>query len=142
MQKISSSFVITAFLVQTSVSISPAMAGDRLQPGLWESTVIAGAMPAQTSRQCISAQAAMSANGDDGQIKAAIDAENAKNGCVTKSVEIDGPRIRFVMTCSGAEIVSDILYSGSTSEGTMTTKIDSGQISKMTVRSTRVSDCQ
>lgn len=84
----------------------------------------------------------MSANGDDGQIKAAIDAENAKNACVTKSVEIDGPRIRFVMTCSGAEIVSDILYSGSTSEGTMTTKIDSGQISKMTVRSTRVGDCQ
>ncbi|WP_374251578.1 DUF3617 domain-containing protein [Xanthobacter sp.] len=141
MRTIFLSIIALIAISQIDASISSAMAVERLQPGLWESTVTRSPMPAQTSRQCISTQAAMSVNGDHGQIKAAIDTENAKNGCVTKSVEIDGPRIRFAMTCSGAETISDLTYSGTASEGTMTTKMPGGKAMTMEVRSIRISDC-
>lgn len=113
----------------------------RLQPGLWETTVSAGSMPSQKSTQCISTSQADTANGDYAHVKAALDRQNAENGCSTGSVTVEGPRIRFTMTCSDMETVTDITYFGTHSEGTMSTEMSPGKHSTMTVTSTRLGAC-
>ncbi len=96
---------------------------------------------AKEHTQCISTSQADTANGDYAHVKAALDRQNAENGCSTGSVTVEGPRIRFTMTCSDMETVTDITYFGTHSEGTMSTEMSPGKHSTMTVTSTRLGAC-
>lgn len=123
--------------------MAAAQAQERLRPGLWLGTMsVNGHAVAPSEPQCISAEAAKTANGSDAEVTAAIDAENARNGCTTEGLVIDGPRIAFSSVCQGMKMRMDLTYRGTSSSGTMTTAMPGGQTRVMDVSNQRTGDCQ
>lgn len=125
------------------LSAGASLAEERLAPGMWTSaTTVNGVALGEAPPQCVDAAAAKTANGSDAEVAAAIDAENAKNGCVTKDLVIDGPRIAFSTVCQGVTVRSDVIYRGDESSGSMTTMLPGGKSKVSAVTSRRTGDCK
>lgn len=114
-------------------------ATQRLNPGLWQRTqsaeLTAALGPAEPV--CITPEQALTANGTDAQIRAAIEEQVAKDGCTLQSVTIDGPTIAFTEMCSGAALTLSIEYRGDSSTSTTT----GGGMPPVVSEGTRVGDC-
>jgi hypothetical protein len=123
-------------------AVVPAIAQERLEPGLWSVTPLLQGQPiGAATERCITAEEARSANGDEKGIAAALDAENRKSKCTTKDLKIDGPRIRFSTVCQGMAMASDLTYAKSSYEGTMTMSGPSGDRQVVGTRGRRIGAC-
>lgn len=109
----------------------------RLNPGRWQQAgaVATAAGPAES--RCVSAQEALSANGSDDQIKAALQAQADKDKCTIKSVDISAQTIAWTQTCSGADLTMTTDYRGDS----LTTTITGGGMPPLKTESVRVGDC-
>lgn len=118
---------------------SGGTATQRLNPGLWrrEQSAELTAALGPPEPVCITPEQALTANGTDAQIRAAIEEQVAKDGCTLQSVTIDGPTIAFTEMCSGAALTLSIEYRGDSSTSTTT----GGGMPPVVSEGTRVGDC-
>ena len=121
------------------VSVAGAPSTIRLNPGLWQRTQSAELTAALGPPEpvCITPEQALTANGTDAQIRAAIEEQVAKDGCTLQSVTIDGPTIAFTEMCRGEALTLSIEYRGDSSTSTTT----GGGLPPVVSEGTRVGDC-
>lgn len=129
---------------QSKAAVDTAVAGGetapiRLRPGLWrrsQSAELTAALgPAQPV--CITPEQALTANGSDAQIRAAIAEQVARDGCTLQSVNINGPTVAFTEMCSGAALTLSVEYRGDSSTSTTT----GGGTPPVVSEGVRVGDC-
>jgi len=113
-------------------------ATQRLNPGRWKQAGALADAAGPADSRCVSPEEALNtANGSDAQIRSALAAQTAKDGCKLGTVTISGPTIAWTQTCSGAVLSMSSDYLGDSS----TTTITGGGMPAMTTRSVRVGDC-
>lgn len=132
----------TIYAALALCAAAPAMAQDRLEPGLWTVTSLLRGQPLGTATErCITAEEAKSANGDEKEIAVALDTENRKSNCTTTDLKIDGPRIRFSTVCQGMTMTSDLTYAETSYEGTMTMPGPGGNLQVVGAKGRRIGAC-
>lgn len=130
--------VMFGFLAAWSV----AQAQERLQPGLWAVTTTIGATPVGPANDiCVTAQDGRSANGTLAEIKAFLDAENAKNKCTLKDLKVEGQRVTIVTDCDGTSLTSVMTYAGASYEGSTTMLIEDAPKRVMVTKGQRKGPC-
>lgn len=119
-----------------------AAAQERLQPGLWSATTSMGGKPMGPAvDKCLTVQDTLSANGALAEIKAYLDAENAKNKCVLKDLKVTASRVTIATSCDETSLVSDMTYGVTSYEGTMTVAVEDGMKQVMTIKGQRKGAC-
>ncbi|OAI25598.1 hypothetical protein A1351_16285 [Methylosinus sp. R-45379] len=130
------------FVTLALCAVVPAIAQERLEPGLWSVTPLLQGQPVgAATERCITAEEAKSANGDEKGIAAALSAENRKGKCTIKDLKLDGPRIRFSTVCQGMTMASDLTYAKTSYEGTMTMSGPGGDQQVIGTRGRRIGAC-
>ncbi len=120
------------------VANGSGMAALRLNPGRWQQVGALANAAGPAESRCVSPEEALTtANGSDDQIRSALTAQAAKDGCTVGSVTIKGPTISWTQTCSGATLSMSSDYRGDSS----TTTISGGGMPTLTTKSVRVGDC-
>ena len=110
----------------------------RLKPGRWKQAGVLAKAAGPAESRCVSPEEALTtANGSDEQIRSALAAQAAKDGCKMGTVTINGPTIAWTQTCSGAALSMSSEYRGDSS----TTTISGGGMPTMTTQSLRIGDC-
>lgn len=113
-------------------------AAQRLNPGRWQQAGALANVAGPADSRCVSPEEALStANGSDEQIRGALAAQAAKDGCKMGTVTISGPTIAWTQTCSGAILTMSSEYRGDSS----TTTISGGGMPTLTTKSVRIGDC-
>jgi hypothetical protein len=97
--------------------VLPAEAADRMRPGQWVGTTVAGGRTFATS-SCISQADADAMNGDAKSVQGYLEKIIPAESCKISSVKVDGSKIVYSAACGGRppRVVTTI-YHGSSSEG-------------------------
>jgi hypothetical protein len=99
-------------------SALPAQAGDRMRPGLWVGTTVAGGR-SYPSSSCVSQADAIAMNGDAKSVQGYLQRIIPVESCAVSGVKVDGSQITYAATCGGqpARVVTTV-YHGTSFEGT------------------------
>ena len=99
-------------------SALPAQAGDRMRPGLWVGTTVAGGRTYPSS-SCVSQADANAMNGDAKSVKGYLEKIIPVESCTVTGVKVDGNQVTYAATCGGqpARVVTTV-YRGTSFEGT------------------------
>ncbi len=99
----------------------PARAADRVRPGQWVGTTVAGGKTFPTS-SCVSRTEADAMNGDAKAVKAYLETIIPPQICKITDVKADGSQVIYTATCgAGAPKTVTTSYHGDRSEGTDST---------------------
>lgn len=98
--------------------ILQAHATDRMHPGQWVGTTVAGGRTFPTST-CISQPDANAMNGDAKSVQGYLQKVIPVESCAITDVKVDGSKVIYSATCGGqpARVVTTV-YHGTTFEGT------------------------
>ena len=99
-------------------SALPAQAADRMRPGLWVGTTVAGGRTYPSS-SCISQADANAMNGDAKAVQGYLEKVIPAESCAVSGVKVDGGKVVYAATCGGqpARVVTTV-YRGTSFEGT------------------------
>jgi hypothetical protein len=97
--------------------VLPAQAIDRMRPGQWVGTTVAGGKTYPTS-SCISQADANAMNGDAKSVQGYLEKIIPVESCTVSGVKVDGSKVSYSATCGGqpARVVTTV-YQGTSSEG-------------------------
>ena len=136
----------TKTLVAATLSIGVALlsttarAADRMQPGLWEFTMSTDGN-SHTATQCVTAQDALSANGDTKAARAAAEKKAGPSACVIKTYDVSGAVVTYTIACRDTLIESTQTYHGDSAEGVLKSTRD-GKKATTSVKGRRVGPCK
>ncbi len=99
-------------------SALPAHAGDRMRPGQWVGTTVAGGRTYPSS-SCVSQADANAMNGDARSVKGYLEKIIPVESCSVTGIKVDGSQVTYAATCGGqpARVVTTV-YSGTSFEAT------------------------
>lgn len=106
-------------VVLCAIFAAPAgHAGDRMRPGLWVGTTVAGGKT-YPSTSCISPADASAINGDARSVQGYLEKIIPVESCAVSGVKVDGGKVTYAATCGGqpARVVTTV-YRGTSFEGT------------------------
>ncbi|MGO4403420.1 DUF3617 domain-containing protein [Bosea sp. RAF48] len=123
--------------------VQGAYAGERFEPGLWQSTAFIGGKKGRvTGPRCVTTQEAQSMNGSASAIRKVLEVDPAWQGCAIGEVRTEGMQVDFTATCAGAVVTtSRTTYRGSSYEGTITVTRPETPALAMSIRGERVGAC-
>ena len=109
-----------ALLLLASLGVS-ALAADRVRPGQWVGTTVAGGVTYPTS-SCLSPSDAAALNGDAKAVQGYLESLIPREICKITDVKVDGSQIVYTASCgrSGTKVVTTS-YHGDRLEGTDST---------------------
>lgn len=125
------------------LSIESARAGERFEPGMWQSTsFVSGRKAGITGPRCVTAQEAQSMNGPVDSIRKALEADPAWRGCSIRDLRADAMRIDFTAACADAIVTtSQTTYRGSSYEGTISVTSAGTPTLAMSIKGERTGSC-
>ena len=123
-------------LILTSASLRAA---DRMQPGQWEFTLTTDGN-SHTAAHGIAPVEAREVNGDTKSGREAAE-KKASGHCTVRSYAIQGDTVSYSLTCGNRTIDSITTYHGETSDGSLTTTVQSGKAVVTHVVARRVGAC-
>jgi len=114
-------FTIPLSMAALACLALPAYAADRVRPGQWEGTTMAGGRTFKTST-CFSQSDADAMNGDAKAIQAYLETIIPPEVCKITEVKAQGSQVIYTASCSsGAPKVVTTTYHGDSSEGSDST---------------------
>jgi hypothetical protein len=109
MKHISAPLVLS--IAMLALSVTPARAMDRVQPGQWEITIGEGP-PSTATRSCVTAAHATVANADDKMFREHLVKAAEEAGCTVKDVKVSGNQVTIDSVCAGEQNVNTTTYHG------------------------------
>jgi hypothetical protein len=106
------------FVLCAMCLVLPTQAADRMRPGQWVGTTVAGGRTFPTS-SCVSQADADAMNGDANSVQGYLERIIPAESCKITGVKVDGSKVIYSAACGGQppRIVTTI-YHGTSSEGT------------------------
>lgn len=120
-----------------------AYAGERFEPGLWQSTAFIGGRKGQaTGPRCVTAREAQSMNGSASAIRKVLEVDPAWQGCAIGEVRAEEMQVDFTAICAGTVVTrSRTTYRGTSYEGTITVTRPEAPALAMSIKGERIGSC-
>lgn len=132
---------LLSILALTLVTTPPLRAADRANVGQWEFTSTVNG-EAKTRSYCITDAQAKGINGDAKADQAFLEKGALVRHCTIKDFKLEGNTLSYTQVCAGYTFSDRTTYSGDSSEGELTTKMD-GQDAVVThMKGRRLGDCK
>ncbi|TMG91239.1 MAG: DUF3617 family protein [Betaproteobacteria bacterium] len=109
LKKFSTSFLLS--IAMLALTITAALAADRVQPGQWETTITAGGRD-RVLKSCVTAAEANVANGDEKTFQQSVVKTAEDAGCTVKDVKVSGNQVISDASCGGHQNTSTTTYHG------------------------------
>ncbi|HEY0513706.1 MAG TPA: DUF3617 family protein [Thermoanaerobaculia bacterium] len=115
--------VLLSAIALTLTSTPSLQAAERANVGQWEFTsTVDGA--AKTRTYCITPTQVKGINGDAQADQAFLEKGAAARHCTIKDFKLEGNTLSYTQVCAGYTFSDRTTYSGDSSEGVLTTKMD------------------
>jgi hypothetical protein len=112
-------------LIALTLAATPSLqAAERAHPGQWEFTSKVDGEAAKTRAYCITPPQAKGINGDAQADHDFLDKGAAARHCTIKDFKLEGNTLSYTQVCAGYTFSDRTTYSGDSSEGVLTTKMD------------------
>ena len=118
----------------------PLFAGERIRPGQWEYTIIRPGAEPNVIKRCVTADEAISVNGDSKTARAYAE-KKAAGRCTILAYDVHGDSVSYAMKCGDVAIRASSVYHGDTSEGEQASKKGSEPEVVAHVKARRLGDC-
>ena len=112
-------------ILALAFAITPSLqAAERANVGQWEFKSTVAGEAEKTRTYCITAAQAQGINGDAQADHDFLDKGAAKRHCTIKDFKLEGNTLSYTQVCAGYTFSDRTTYSGDSSEGVLTTKMD------------------